>query len=59
MWDLVPLAGIEPRPPHWKLQVLVTGPPGKSYVVTFNNLLFIYFIQRVTNCQKFKGHILQ
>ena len=30
MWDLVPPAGIEPRPPHWKLEVLLTGPPGKS-----------------------------
>ena len=29
IWDLVPWPGIEPRPLHWELRVLATGPPGK------------------------------
>ena len=30
LWDLVPRPGIEPRPLHWELGVLIAGPPGKS-----------------------------
>ena len=30
MWDLVSQPGIEPGPPVWECEVLVTGPPGKS-----------------------------
>ena len=29
IWDLVPWPGVEPRPLHWELRVLATGPPGK------------------------------
>ena len=30
MQDLVPQPGMEPRPPHWKLRISITGPSGKS-----------------------------
>ena len=30
MWGLVPWPQIEPKPLHWKYEVLATGPPGKS-----------------------------
>ena len=29
-WDLVLQPGVEPKPLHWALGVLTTGPPGKS-----------------------------
>ena len=31
VWDLVPWPGIKPQPLNWKHQVLITGPPGKSW----------------------------
>ena len=32
---LVPTPGIEPKPRHWKLGVLTTGPPGRSQIRDF------------------------
>lgn len=35
MWDLVPWAGNEPGPLHWKGWLLATGPPGMSLLFYF------------------------
>ena len=35
MWDLVLWSGIKPRPLCWKLRVLATRPPGKSFWLHF------------------------
>ena len=39
----LPDQGSNPRPLHWKCEVLTTGPPGKSLTVLFFKFyLFIY-----------------
>ena len=35
MWDLTPSSEIEPAPPVLEVEVLTTGPPGKSLDVIF------------------------
>ena len=49
MWNLVPRPGTEPDPLHWELEILATGPLGKSplYLLfnsfwTYNTLIFTY-----------------
>ena len=47
MWNLIPCPGIEAQPLHWGLEVLASGPPGKSLVV------FVLF-----NIQEHPGYLL-
>ena len=44
MWDLVPWPGIELRPSALGVQILVTGPPGKSSFLFFKLLDWILFV---------------
>ena len=43
MWDLVPWPGIEPG--HWDHGVLVTGPPGKSWLCFWEVLIGVLLVK--------------
>ena len=39
-----PYQRVNPHPLQWKLRVLTTGPPGKSFIMAFFSILFLKFL---------------
>ena len=48
---LAPQPGIEPAPPALEVEVLTTGPPGKSLLQLFLNLKFLLKTERLPYMQ--------